>query len=141
MIRPTLPEDAFERRYEDVLQNIEFGIMKAYREHPEMSNWEALNAIEELIRIYNAEVKGYEVHPPHLDPISQDVFDSVKMICEWRLGRNLLQDQDNNRLDVQPEPITLDETIDCLKRIRKSINFWTQEAGRKGYLNFIENFF
>jgi hypothetical protein len=25
----------------------------------------------------------------------------------------------------------------CLRRISKSIRFWTEQAGRQGYLNFI----
>ncbi len=141
MTRPTLSDNAFEKRYEDILQNLEAGIMQVYREHPELSNWEALNAIEALIRLYNAEIKEYEPQPPHLDPLSQEVFESVKMMSEWRLGRTSFKDLDGQPIEQQPEPITLEEMIDCLKRIRKSINFWTEKAGRKGYLRFVERFF
>ena len=42
----------FEERYQDVLQNIEFGITQVYRNHPEMTDWEALAAIEALLRAY-----------------------------------------------------------------------------------------
>lgn len=31
----------FEKRYEDVLQNIEFGIIRVFRDNPEMTDWEA----------------------------------------------------------------------------------------------------
>ncbi len=33
--------------------------------------------------------------------------------------------------------ITVEELLLCLKRIKKSITFWTQQLGRKGYMQFV----
>lgn len=50
-----MPQGEFEEKYLDVLQNIEFGIVSVYRQHPEMLDWDALKAIETLIHEYHAE--------------------------------------------------------------------------------------
>lgn len=141
-------EGTFEERYQDVLQNIEFGIVSVYREHPEMSDWEALSAVEALIRKYRAEAKGRQAGPPSLDPLTEAVYRSVEALCEWRLGRESLEveeegepvDVDRASMEITPAPITLDEMVDCLKRVRKSIDKWTRRGGRQGYLTFVERF-
>jgi len=131
-----------EEQYEDVLQNIEFGIVQVYREHPKMTNWDALAAVEALISVYRAEEKGRQAEPPALAPLAQKAYEMAKMMCEWRLGREMpFQDEEGKVAeDLSPKPITLNEIIACLKRIRKSINFWTKQGGRQGYLTFVSQF-
>lgn len=180
----------FEEQYEDVLQNIEFGIVRVYREHPEMIDWQALDAIQALIRLYQAQAQSRPEPKVALQPLAQEVFDSALIMCEWRLGRGRpepsgsapiytqtdaghgtyagtrspLPDWARAAIDwfshrdepktlaheetvenespsfVGPKPITLDEIVACLKRIRKSIQFWTKEGGRQGYLNYVNGF-
>jgi len=78
---------SFEEQYLDVLQNLEFGIIQVARRHPEMSDWEALVAVEALMQVYRAEAAGREARPPKLDPLAEETFDIVEGMCEWRLGR------------------------------------------------------
>jgi len=131
----------FEERYEDVLQNLEFGIVQVYHNHPEMTDWEALAAIEALLRTYRAEAKGRQASPPSLNPLAEEVYDLVETMCEWRLGREMpFSNKEGEPMELPLEPITLDELIACLKRIRKSINFWNREGGRQGYLTFASQF-
>jgi hypothetical protein len=134
---PSLP---FEERYEDVLQNIEFGIVQVYHDHPEMTDWEALSAIETLLRTYRAQAKGRQARLPSLNPLAQEVYESVEAMCEWRLGRERFYDGDGKLAEIPVEPITLDELMACLKRVRKSINYWSREGGRQGYLTFVNQF-
>jgi hypothetical protein len=133
-------DQSFEDKYLDVLQNIEFGIVRVYRERPELTDWDALDAIEALIRGYIAEARGRSQPNIRLSDLSQLVFDSVEAMCEWRLGREQPFVEDNQPLDVKMEPKTLDEIIACLKRIRKSIKCWNKEGGRQGYLDFVSEF-
>ncbi len=136
-----MSELPFEERYEDVLQNIEFGVVQVYGEHPEMTDWQALRAIEALIRAYQAETRGRQTAPPSLDTLAQEVYDSVEAMFEWRLGREtLFQDEEGEPVELTVEPITLDEIIACLKRVRKSINRWNRRGGRQGYLTFVSQF-
>jgi hypothetical protein len=130
----------FEERYEDVLQNIEFGIVRVYHDHPEMTDWEALSAVEALIRVYNAESKGRETRPPSLDPLSEEVYDFVERMCEWRLGREMPFSEEGEPVEFPMQPLALEEIIACLKRVRKSINRWTRQGGRQGYLTFVSQF-
>jgi hypothetical protein len=130
----------FEERYEDILQNIEFGIVQVYHSHPEMTDWEVLTAVEALIRAYNAEAKGRQATPPSLVPLAQEVHGSVKMMCEWRLGRETPFRDEGEPVDIPVESISLDEIVACLKRVRKSINRWTRTGGRQGYLTFVSQF-
>ena len=131
----------FEERYMDVLQNIEFGIVQVYRNHPEMTDWEALAAIEALLRTYRAEARGRQARLPSLDPVADEIYNSVQAMCEWRLGREMpFSHKEGKPVEFPVTPITLDELIACLKRVRKSIRFWSREGGRQGYLTFVSQF-
>ncbi len=61
-----------------------------------------------------------------------------------RLGRQSLQAPDEAGqpadLALPGADKTLDEILACLKRVRKSVNYWTKESGRQGYLNFVTQF-
>jgi hypothetical protein len=130
----------FEEEYLDVLQNIEFGIVRVYQQQPEMTDWDALDAIEALIRSYTAEVRGRPRPKFRFSDLSKLVFESVETMCEWRLGRGQLLADDDKPPDVTMEPKTMAEIIRCLKRVRKSIRLWKKESGRQGYLNFVSEF-
>ena len=139
-IIPAQDGDSFESQYEDILQNIEAGIVCVHRDHPTMTDWQALAAVEALLRTYQAEAKGRQPGLLSLDPLAREVYESVNGMCEWRLGRETLVDEQGKPAGPAPKPITLDEMIACLKRIRKSINRWTQRGGRQGYLTFVSQF-
>ena len=133
-------DQSFEDKYFDVLQNIEFGIVRVYQEHPELTDWDSLDAIEALTRCYTAETRGRSRPKIRISNLSQLVFDSVEAMCEWRLGRQQPLAEGGRPPDIKMEPMTIDEIIACLKRVRKSINRWNKIGGRQGYLNFISEF-
>jgi hypothetical protein len=64
---------------------------------------------------------------------AQRVFSSVQPICEWRLGR--ASSLDSTGLPDSVVPIV--ELVACLRKIQKSVAFWSQQGGRQGYLNFV----
>jgi len=133
-------DESFEDEYLDVLQNIEAGIVRVFREHPEMTDAEASQAVEGALRLYQAEVK--KRNPPALrfSPLAQEAFDAVKAMCDWRLGRGELMDDSGQAVDLGITPKTMDEIIACLKRIRRSIELWSKRGGRQGYLNYVDDF-
>ena len=135
-----MPQGDFEEKYLDVLQNIEFGILSVYRQHPEMVDWDALKAIETLIREYQAELTDRSLPVVAMQPFAREAHDSVRAMCEWRLGRNPAQVEEGQSPELSPEPKTTDEMILCLKRIRKSIEHWNRRGGRRGYLDFISEY-
>ncbi|MEW5827540.1 MAG: hypothetical protein AB1846_01520 [Chloroflexota bacterium] len=142
------PSD-FEERYLDVLQNIESGIVSVYRNHPEMTDYEAQKAVEALIREYQAETTNRPVPAVAMNPLAQETYHSVKAMCEWRLGRVQIAKEEKKSFFKRPakksveipiEPKTVEEIVLCLKRVRKSIELWNRRSGRQGYLDFVSGF-
>jgi hypothetical protein len=62
-------------------------------------------------------------------------------MCEWRLGRRPLNEDEPRSDDPQPGELSVSEVVLCLKRIRKSVRLWHAEGGRQGYLRYIRQFF
>ena len=129
-----------EEEYLDIFQNIEAAIVSVYRSDPELDDWDVESAIEALIRQYQAEWRGKPVRPVRLNTErKRSVYAAVHNMCEWRLGRRPLTTAEGQPVPL-PEPITLEEMVAILKRIRKSIRFWDKRGGRQGYLNYVKSF-
>jgi hypothetical protein len=130
----------FERQYEDVLQNIEFAIVSTYRENPDVTDWAVEAALDALIRTYQAETSGRAMPALRLSDLERRLYDRVHTMCEWRLGREqLLDEQDKSAFPEMP-PKTLDEIVACLKRVRTSVKRWHKSGGRRGYLDFVSQY-
>jgi hypothetical protein len=128
----------FEEQYEDVLQNIEFAIVGVYRERPEdVSDWSVETALDALMRVYQAERTGRTPPTARLSEVEQQIYDRVRAMCEWRLGRTQLEVEGGQALLAEMEPKTLDEIQACLKRVRTSVKHWHKSGGRRGYLDFV----
>ena len=119
----------------DLLQNLEFAIVKTYREDPSLLDFDAKEAVEALIRYYRAEED--ERTPPalSLSARAQAVFDAVKEVCEWRRGRAPLEGE----LAISA-PTPVEDLVSSLRKINKSIPKWTEQLGRQGYLKFVSEY-
>jgi hypothetical protein len=126
----------FEERYTDVLQNIEFAIVQVYRVHPDLYDAQVESALSWAVRAYNAEARGKPA-PAALAGLPGEVAAGVIAMCEWRLGRGPIV---SGAGLVEGAPKTRDEIVACLKRVRRSIEYWTREGGRQGYLEFVKGF-
>ena len=126
-----------EEQYLDVLQNIEFAIVGVYREHTDMTDYEVMRALEAVIDAYKAETLGRDPRESSLSEMEVALYEGVRGMCQWRLGRDGPLAGDESRAGPAPQPITVDEVLLCLKRILKSVNKWNKSGGRTGYLDFI----
>lgn len=133
-------EENFEEKYQAVLQNLEFALAQTYRTDPKMTDYAALYAVESLIKLYQAEQQGRASTTPQFQPHEQEAFDSVRALCDWRLGRQALVGDDEQEIAIGEQANTPDEIIACLKRIKKSIEFWQKRGGRRGYFEFVSRF-
>ncbi len=124
-----------EYEHPDVLQNIEFAVVSLYKRHREMSDYDVLRVYENLLDDYKDESQGRQPRRHNQSELEQQLYDDIKIMCEWRLGRAFL-DEDAPPME-NPEPIPVDILLQCFKRLIKSVNMWTKAAGRQGYLNFI----
>ena len=127
----------FEEKYLGVLQNIEFGIVKIFRQNSGLMDWDVLQTLEALIKKYKAEAANRPEPALALNELRQNLFDSVKAMCELNLGRAKLSDQNGKPVVLPMNNVSVDEIIQCLKRIHRSVEFWNKKSGRQGYLNFI----
>jgi hypothetical protein len=122
----------FEDQYLDVLQNIEWSLLSMTPDHPELSDYDMRRIIEHSIAHYQTRQKGDLASPERkLTGVPQESLECVISVCEWRLGQ---RPPPHNEMVCSS--ITIEELILCLKRIEKSIKFWTKRGGRKGYINF-----
>jgi hypothetical protein len=127
-----------EDEYPDVLQNIEMAIVSVYRERNDLLDYDVDKVLNLLWTEYRNEKQGRTRPTPKLGENARLVYDRVKEMCEWRLGRKSIKaGKGSARLTV--ERITVDGIMDCLKRIRKSVDLWNKQGGRQGYLYFIDN--
>lgn len=129
----------FEEEYQDVLQNIEFAIVSIARENPELADYDVESALDNLIRHYSAKAQDRAVTLRPLTEERQAIFERVQAICDWRLGETNLE-TDEGEAPPAMEPLSTEEIVACLKRIRKSVQRWTKQGGRQGYLTFVEQF-
>ena len=65
------------------------------------------------------------------------VFQVIMELREWRLGRKKPHTEGE---DLPVKPMSLNDMLACLKRLRQSIGFWSREGGRQGYLNYVSRF-
>ena len=120
----------------DVLQNIEFGIVQVYRADRSLLDVDAKDAIDALVRHYRAEEERRTPPTMALGERAERVFRSVQAACEWRLGRST----GPGETAAPKSGIPVSELVKCLRKIQKSIPFWSEQGGRKGYLDFVSQY-
>jgi len=131
--------DSFEDRYIDVLQNIESAIVDTYRQHPEMNDQNVKNVLDVLIRSYEVEARSYSLPAPKFSSPTKELYENVRAMCNWRLGKAPLIKESGQPLQLEMSPKTVAEIIACLKRIRLSVKTH-KSGGRRGYLHFVSQF-
>lgn len=120
----------------DVLQNIEFVIVKTREEEFEMTDYDVMEALDGVIATYRAEVRGHRPKEISLPEPAHTVFRHLKILCEWRLGRS----EDPGSQAALPAPTSLDDLLACLRKIRRSAEKWHNRGGSQGYLTFISQY-
>lgn len=130
----------FEERYNDPLRSMELALVRAYRTNERMTDWETVNALNALIREYTAVQRRRQPPTPHRSPLAQQSYDELKLVCEGWLGHAPVVDEAGQMSDLGDKALSLQEVIDCLKRLRRSVEYWQKEGGRRGYFEFVDGF-
>lgn len=112
-----------------------------YEHEADLLDLDVIDALDALVRRYVAE-EGNRTPPKRfLAPRAARVFEAAEQVCEWRLGRKA-SSEDNEAPPVPLEQLnSVADILACLKRIRKSVHTWNEQAGRQGYLDYISIFF
>ena len=125
-----------EEEHTDILQNMEFAINSVHKENPTMSDHSVTRAVDALIEHYRAVARNHVPKATRLDDPDSIIFHHVWMMCEYRLGRSVIGGE-----PLPDELVTTPDVIlACLRRIKKSVEFWNEYGGRQGYLTYISNF-
>jgi hypothetical protein len=117
------------------LQNLEFVIVEIGREHPEMTDHAILRAYEAAYQLYRHEIRGHTPTLPQLTGLDLALFNSVRDMCEFRLGR-----APSEPLPEGAVPVSLETIVACLRQLMKSVERHTRVDGRFGYIGFIRKF-
>ena len=94
------------------------------------------NAVIALVSHYQAQDRAARL--PNLNERAKQVYELVETMCEWRMGNNELASADMKTRGPRPPVVAVDVIVACLKRIRKSVQRWNKEGGRRGYLTFVQ---
>lgn len=124
----------FFEKYQDVLQNIEFAIVSVYHQHLEITDYAVMRSLEAIINHYTAEITGRTPYSFPFDETEKEIYRKVQDVCEWRLGRSSAIGM------LETKPLSLDEIIQCLKKILKSVENWNKHEGIQGYLHFVSQY-
>ena len=129
-----------DEKYLDVLQNIESVVIEVYRDDLTLLDYEVMSAYEALVDHYVAEKINRKPRNFSLSARADRVFGRVKVMCDWRLGREpgWLEGEEGEELEMAPK--TVDEIIRCLKTLLISAKKWNKQGGRQAYLDFISEF-
>ena len=122
-----------EDEHQDILQNIESAIVGVYHQHPDLTDFQVDSAMEALGRTY---LRNAAILPKN--DLAKEVYQAMKAMCDWRLGRETVVDEDEQPMGV--EPVSMDVILSCLKRLRKSVSTWNKQGGTRGYVDYIHQF-
>ena len=123
-------------KHPDVLQNLELVVVELWRRNPAMTDYAAGRAYEVAYELYRAEARGRTCQPRPLNGLDHEAFETVKNICEFRLGRSAARNEEMEEIASIP----LVDLVECLNELRKSVERHTKHGGRQGYLTFIDQF-
>ena len=129
---------SIEEEHLNVLENLESIVARLYRKHPEMTDYTVLRVYEALAAAYTAEALARAAKPADLSRLESELFEYVREVCEWRLGR--AGSLGESKVAAGIAPIELTTLIQCLKRLVKSVQRWSKRDGRRGYLDFMTLF-
>jgi hypothetical protein len=129
---------SIEQERMDVMQNLEFAVAVVYQRNSTMTDYAVVRTYEALLQAYSAEVDGRPAKPFVAEGAEAELFQRVRQMCEWRLGRATISTIFDEAPDC--EPLDVPTLIRCLKRLVRSVNKWTKHGGRQGYLNFMAKF-
>jgi hypothetical protein len=80
----------FEEKYQSELLTIESAIGSIYKDNPQMTDYSVMEALDVLIRFYQAESLGRVAPSRRLEPLDQELHNKVGAVCEMLMQRGTL---------------------------------------------------
>jgi hypothetical protein len=138
------PPDRATDFYSDLLQNLEWVIVRHFRAHPELQDWNINKVLEAIERFHKAKRDGKVEPNLKLNAVEIVLFQDLQQVNAWFLGQSPHPKAvlaGNNSLPLPAMiPVGLDIVILCVERLMRSIKTW-RDYGVRGYLNFVDGYF
>ena len=108
----------FEIDNQERLATMEFAIAGCFGRHPDLTDHDVEEAINAVLPQFEPRNRDTSGRVARLNSLAREVYEKLLKAC--------------GVLEAPNEQISA-----CLKRIRKSVQFWRRDGGLRGYLNFI----
>jgi len=111
-------------KYMEILFPLEKIVSMYYEQCPEMHDHDVLRVYEALLKDVRAKLTNFPQPQHKLTNLSKTLY-------EMQLAL----------INVFQKSYSLEEVLQCLKLLEKSVKLWNKELGSRGYLNFISQHF
>ena len=115
----------FEDKFLQELQLIEFSIILVYRNNGDVYDSQVERALNAAINDLKAKQRNTIAKVNSLSGADLELYNAIT---------------DSYTALLEDPSFTVENAIDCLKRLRKSVQRWTKQLGRQGYLDFVSRF-
>jgi hypothetical protein len=126
------------RELTDILYPIELTVLREWAREPSLIDLEVSDVFDALARRYVLEDRGQTMKPLRLSPKAERLYEALIGVAEALAGRRTPPDEKLRipfRTDVTPS-----ELAAGFKRLSKSVGTWSEQGGRQGYLEYIDEF-
>jgi hypothetical protein len=138
------PPDRASDQYSDLLQNLEWVIVRHFRAHPALQDWNINKVLEAIERFNKARRDGKAEPKLRLNDLEMVLFQELQQVNAWFLGQSQRPAavlEGNHALPIPSMiPVGLDIVILCAERLMRSIKTW-RDYGVRGYLDYVDGFF
>ena len=129
----------FEMVNQGTLASIELAIVGCFRAQNSLTDHDVEEAINAVLPAYEPAKRDTSGRVARLGPMARDVFNQISAVCRVMTDPDRLQTETGEPLakDMRMRSVSAETMSACLRRIRKSVQFWRRDGGLRGYLNFI----
>ena len=113
-------------KFENELHEMELSIVEVYRDNSDLSDIQIERAVAAAIAKQNAILKGKEASVKTLSNVEFQVFENLQQVIQDLVEREA--------------EFSIQDLLQCLKLIRKSVKRWNKKCGRQGYISFISQY-
>jgi hypothetical protein len=130
----------------DLFQNVELAVYSTALHAESMNDLDVKEAMNALLRAYTFEQRGKSYRPPKLAGLQLELYEHMRAVCEWRLGRagdaglEFVHDH-GSFIRSNPDASTVEQIVRVLRRLLDSVQTWTKAEGSNGYLQYLREFF
>lgn len=115
-----MSDEKFYETYHNTLLSLELPILQAQQQNVNLYDSDVLKVLDAALAQYKAKITNYPLPENKLSDELAHLYTCI-----------------NLALEENSSQISLKETHECLKYLKKSVEYWTRKHGSRGYLQFL----